>query len=246
MLTTRRSDPNRVARELFRGLPPRYDLLGYLLSFGQDRRWRSEMVGHVPPGRDSLVLDVATGPAGVAFELRRRTSSTVVGLDLSPEMLARARTNISRRAERRIVLVRGRGEALPFADGTFDALTFTYLLRYVEDPAAVLAELARVVKPGGEIASLEFHVPDSAPARYAWYLYTRLLLPVGGLLLGGRDWWQVGRFLGPSISTHYREYPVSWLLEAWRRAGISGVDARRMSLGGGLVVWGVRDRQVPT
>jgi demethylmenaquinone methyltransferase/2-methoxy-6-polyprenyl-1,4-benzoquinol methylase len=140
-----------------------------------------------------------------------------------------------------IRLVAGRAEQLPFDDAAFDALTFTYLLRYVNDPEATLRELARVVKPGGRVASLEFMLPPSRFWRFWWWLYTRLLLPAGGLLTGGREWYEVGRFLGPSISGHYRRYPLPWTVEAWRRAGFTDVGARVMSLGGGLVMWGTRE-----
>ena len=80
-----------------------------------------------------------------------------------------------------------------------------------------------MVKPGGRVASLEFLLPPSRFWRFWWWLYTRLLLPAGGLLTGGREWYEVGRFLGPSISGHYRRYPVAWTVEAWRRAGFADV-----------------------
>ena len=137
-------------------------------------------------------------------------------------------------------LVTGRAEQLPFPDHAFDALTFTYLLRYVQDPQATLTELARVVKPGAVVASLEFLLPPSPFWRFWWWLYTRLLLPAGGMLTGGREWFAVGRFLGPNISGHYRRYPVSWTADAWRRAGFEDVGVKVMSLGGGLVMWGTR------
>ena len=140
----------------------------------------------------------------------------------------------------RVQLVAGRAEQLPFPDRSFDALTFTYLLRYVRDPQATLAELARVVKPGARVASLEFLRPPSPFWRFWWWLYTRLLLPAGGLVTGGREWFVVGRFLGPNISRHYRRYPVSWTVDAWRRAGFEDVGVKVMSLGGGLVMWGTR------
>lgn len=240
MLTRSRSDPNRFATDLFDGLADRYDLLGYLLSFGQDRRWRQEMVGHLRAGPGSRVLDVATGPGGIALAERRATGATVVGLDLTAEMLAKARANLTSRGETGIKLVQGRAEQLPFETGSFDAVTFSYLLRYVSDPQAVLDELARVVRPGGTVASLEFHEPENRLWRGLWWCYTRAVLPLAGRLLGGREWQIVGQFLGPSISSHYRRYPVSWTVDAWRRAGLAGVGTRVMSVGGGLVMWAVK------
>lgn len=234
------TDRLQFATELFDGLPPRYDRLGALLSLGQDRRWRRATVEKVPRDPRGRVLDVATGPGGVAFALRRHTGSSVVGLDLTWPMLAQARRNIARRGEERVSLVQGSGDALPFPDGAFSAVTFTYLLRYVPDPEATLAELARVVRPGGVMASLEFHRPDSAFWRALWWCYTRAVLPVAGWASGGREWFEVGRFLGPNISQHYRRYPVDWTISAWERAGMTGVAARRMSVGGGLVMWGTK------
>jgi demethylmenaquinone methyltransferase/2-methoxy-6-polyprenyl-1,4-benzoquinol methylase len=163
----------------------------------------------------------------------------VAGVDLTEAMLRRGMANIGRRGRTgRIHLVAGRGEQLPFADATFDALTFTYLLRYVADPAATIRELVRVVKPGGQVASLEFHVPPNPVWHGLWVVYTRALLPVAGWVTGGRQWWKVGRFLGPSISAHYRRYPTEWHRQAWLAAGVEDVQVRLMSLGGGLVMSG--------
>jgi demethylmenaquinone methyltransferase/2-methoxy-6-polyprenyl-1,4-benzoquinol methylase len=234
-------DPNRFARQLFTPLPGRYDRLAELLSMGQNGRWRRAMVDHIVPGRPGLVLDVASGPAGVALQLAERTPARVVGVDLTLDMLRQGRANVARRdMAERVQLVAGRAEQTPFEDRTFDALTFTYLLRYVDDPQATLIELARVVKPGGAVASLEFLLPESRFWRFWWWLYTRLALPAAGWLTGGRPWFEVGRFLGPNISAHYRRYPVDWTVEAWRRAGFVDVGVLRMSLGGGLVMWGQR------
>jgi len=192
------------------------------------------------PGQ-ALVLDVASGTAGVALQLASRTGARVVGVDLTEGMLRQGQANVTGAGlGSRIGLVAGQAERLPFPDATFDALTFTYLLRYVDDPQATLTELARVVKPGGTMASLEFCVPPAAFWRASWVLYTRLILPAGGLLLGGPAWLRVGQFLGPNITSHYRWYPVPWTVEAWRRAGFRSVGTRIMSLGGGLVMWGQR------
>jgi demethylmenaquinone methyltransferase/2-methoxy-6-polyprenyl-1,4-benzoquinol methylase len=240
MLTRSRQDPTRFAQQLFQGLPRRYDLLAEALSFGQNRRWRRTMVDRVVEGGPAIALDVATGTAGVALQIARRTGAHVTGIDITEAMLRRGQTAVLHEgSQERIALVNGQAEMLPFPDATFDALTFTYLLRYVTDPAATIAELARVVRPGGTVASLEFHVPPQPLLRGAWWLYTRVGLPVlGGL--AGREWYRVGRFLGPSISTHYDRYPLQWTVDAWQRAGIADVGVRIMSLGGGLVMWGRR------
>ena len=141
------------ARALFAPLGPTYDRVGAALSFGQDPRWRRFLVSRLPVD-EGRALDVATGTGLVAARLHER-GFRVTGLDQSPEMLARARERLGGRAE----LVEGSADALPFPDAAFDHLTFTYLLRYVDDPAATLAELARVVRPGGTIAMLEFGLP---------------------------------------------------------------------------------------
>jgi demethylmenaquinone methyltransferase / 2-methoxy-6-polyprenyl-1,4-benzoquinol methylase len=170
----------------------------------------------------------------VARELLERKGCTVVGLDQSPEMLAEAR----RRLPDGVKLVEGTAERLPFEDASFDALTFTYLLRYVSDPAATLCELARVVRPGGTIAGLEFAVPHGL-WRPLWELYVRVGLPVAGRLISP-GWAEVGGFLGPSIRGFYERWPERRLLELWDAAGIDGVRSKRLSLGGGIVTWGRR------
>jgi demethylmenaquinone methyltransferase/2-methoxy-6-polyprenyl-1,4-benzoquinol methylase len=220
------------ARELFAPLGPSYDRVGAALSLGQDPLWRRFLVSRLPPDRGH-VLDVATGTGLVAAQLLRR-GFTVTGLDQSPEMLALAR----RRFGAGIELVEARAEKLPFPDRSFDHLTVTYLLRYVADPGATLAELGRVVRPGGVVGSLEFGVPGSV-ARPLWELYVRTVLPVAGRALP-HGWDEVGRFLGSSIREFWAHYPLSRQLELWQQAGIRDVRARRLSLGAGVVIWGRR------
>jgi demethylmenaquinone methyltransferase/2-methoxy-6-polyprenyl-1,4-benzoquinol methylase len=237
-----RERPNDFARELFDGLPARYDALEELLSFGQNHRWRTAMVDAVVAAKPRTVLDVATGTAGVALMLSRRTDAEVTGVDLTEQMLRRGRARVAGAGVRRVHLAVARAEQLPFADATFDALTFTYLLRYVADPSTTLRELARVVRPGGTVASLEFAVPPPPVWLPAWRLYTRVMLPAVGFLTGGHEWARVGRFLGPSIEAHYRRYPVERHVAMWEEAGLEDVRARTMSLGGGLVMCGRRTR----
>jgi demethylmenaquinone methyltransferase/2-methoxy-6-polyprenyl-1,4-benzoquinol methylase len=199
------------------------------------------MVATIGASSTDRVLDVATGTGLVATELVRRYRCSVVGLDQSEQMLSRAREKLAEQPELRqhIELVQGEAERLPFEDGEFDSLTFTYLLRYVDDPAETMTELARVVKPGGRISSLEFAVPTSSALRALWSLYTRVGLPALGRLIS-TDWYDVGRFLGPSIVGFYERYPLSLLHEQWLRAGIQSVNLRRMSFGAAVVMSGVK------
>jgi demethylmenaquinone methyltransferase/2-methoxy-6-polyprenyl-1,4-benzoquinol methylase len=222
------------ARTLFAPLGPTYDRYAAMLSFGQDPRWRRFLVSRIDAGPGDTVLDVATGTGAVARELIREKGCSVVGLDQSPEMLAEAR----RRLGDGIRLVEGTAGQLPFDDASFDALTFTYLLRYVDDPRATLRELARVVRPGGSIASLEFGVPRGL-WRPLWEAHVRAVLPAAGRLISP-GWHRVGDFLGGSIREFAREWPEDRLVAAWGEAGIDDVRARRLSLGGGIVIWGRR------
>src|SRR5581483_5254896 len=177
-----------------------------------------------------------TGTGAVALELLREKGCTVVGLDQSAQMLEIARQRLPG-----VQLVEGDADDLPFPDASFDALTFTYLLRYVDDPAATLRELARVVRPGGTVAGLEFAVPPNPLARAAWRAYVYAGLPLAGRMISP-GWASVGDFLGPSIEELWRRLPLPRLLDLWREARIEEVSARRLSLGGGIVIWGRREQ----
>jgi demethylmenaquinone methyltransferase / 2-methoxy-6-polyprenyl-1,4-benzoquinol methylase len=224
------------AKELFAPLGPTYDRYGALLSLGQDPRWRRFLVSRIEAGPHDTVLDVATGTAAVALELVRQKDCFVWGVDQSAEMLDIGRRRVAlAAAAKQVRLVEGSADELPFEDGQFDALTFTYLLRYVDDPQTTMRELTRVLRPGGTIAMLEFGLPRGL-ARPAWEVYVRIGLPVLGALVSP-GWKRVGSFLGPSIRDFHRRHD---LLELWQNAGIEDVRSRRLSLGGGIVLWGRR------
>jgi demethylmenaquinone methyltransferase/2-methoxy-6-polyprenyl-1,4-benzoquinol methylase len=211
------------------------------MSFGQDPRWRRALVRAIAPAADERILDVATGTGLVARALVKASGCTVVGLDQSSEMLARARELAGRTPglADRITFVEASAERLPFENAHFDAVTFTYLLRYVDDPGATLAELARVLKPGGRMASLEFGVPEAAWARLLWRGYTRAGLPLIGRAVSPA-WYEVGRFLGPSIEELYARYPLERQVALWERANLQVHRLRRMSFGAGVVISAVR------
>ena len=231
------------ALELFTGLPSAYDRMGAVLSFGQDPRWRRALIEAIGPSPGQRILDVATGTGMVAAGLARR-GADVTGLDQSEQMLSAARQRLAEHPDLadKITLVQGEAEHLPFADGEFDALTFTYLLRYVDDRAATMRELARVVKPGARIGMVEFGVPGSRPLRAAWRVHTRVGLPLLGRAVSPA-WVEVGRFLGPNIEQFHAAEPD--LSRLWNDAGIGHVRERRMSLGAGIVMSGIRDGQRP-
>jgi demethylmenaquinone methyltransferase/2-methoxy-6-polyprenyl-1,4-benzoquinol methylase len=225
------SERTRHARTLFAQLGPSYDRVGAALSFGQDPLWRRFLVSRLRPG--GHVLDVATGTGLVASELLRR-GFQVTGLDQSPDMLEVARERFGDGVE----LVQASAEDMPFEDDAFDHLTVTYLLRYVDDPAATMRELARVVRPGGVVASLEFGVPPG-PLQPLWRLYVGAGIPLASRVLPN-GWREVGDFLGGSIGDFWERSPLERQLEWWDGAGIRGVEVRRLSLGSGVVMWGTK------
>jgi demethylmenaquinone methyltransferase/2-methoxy-6-polyprenyl-1,4-benzoquinol methylase len=198
------------------------------------------MVKAVAPCVGQRVLDVATGTGLVAAELVRSAGCDVVALDQSEEMLAGARSRLARNPAlaSRVTLVKGEAEHLPFCNDEFDALTFTYLLRYIDEPAATMRELVRVVKPGGRVGMVEFGVPSNGSLRAAWRLYTRGVMPALGRLVSPA-WAEVGRFLGPNIEQFHANEPD--LPALWRSAGLGEVGQRRLSFGAGLVMWGEKN-----
>jgi demethylmenaquinone methyltransferase / 2-methoxy-6-polyprenyl-1,4-benzoquinol methylase len=230
------SDRTRHARTLFGGIAPEYERMGAILGLGQDARWRRFMVDEVRPIPGGLVLDVASGTGLVARELAARRNVNVVSLDPSAPML-RAGLPVNRAAglEDRIDPVLGRAEELPFPDATFDAVTFTYLLRYVDDPEAVVAELVRVLRPGGTMACVEFHVPNGTLEHAGWWAYTRGVLPLIGAT-ASPEWRHTAGFLGPSIGSFYRRAPLAEQVRWWQAAGMTRVRTRVMSLGAGIVI----------
>jgi demethylmenaquinone methyltransferase/2-methoxy-6-polyprenyl-1,4-benzoquinol methylase len=231
---------NDTARALFAPLGGDYARWAAILSFAQDPRWRRHLIRHVPVSAGARVLDVATGTGAIARGLVRRYGCSVVGVDQSPQMLEGARERIGNAGlADRIELRLGSAEELDFEEGSFDALTAGYLLRYVDDPLRTVGDLLRLVRPGGPFALLDFSVPPNVAARGLWHLYTGVGLPLLGRMVSP-GWAEVGRYLRPSITAFDAAYPPPALRELLLEAGAANVNTRRLSLGGGLVAWGVR------
>ena len=240
---TATSDRKVHARSLFAGIAGDYDRWAQLLSFGQDRRWHDLMVDAIAPAAarpGAVVADVATGTAAVAISIARRyPGCRVVGIDQSPEMLAGGARRIEAAGlGERIELVEGQAERLPLEPGSVDALTHTYLLRYVDDPAATVAAMAAAIRPGGMMASLEFGVPGGA-AYPAWRMWTRAGLRSSARRAAGHgsppaaSWGRASSASGPTTRSTRCS---GW----WAAAGMTEIRARRLSLGGGVIVWGTR------
>ncbi|MBI3961429.1 MAG: bifunctional demethylmenaquinone methyltransferase/2-methoxy-6-polyprenyl-1,4-benzoquinol methylase UbiE [Deinococcus sp.] len=174
-------------QQLFARIAPRYDLLNQLLSAGVDRSWRRQAARWALAGGAKQVLDVATGTAELALELKRQApGAQVVGLDFVPDMLAIGR----RKAQHLgldIELRTGDALAMPFHDQSFDAVTIAFGLRNLTDRAAGLKELRRVLCPGGRLVVLEFPPPPRGFWGSVYRCYFQQLLPaIGGLVSGSR------------------------------------------------------------
>ncbi|MDD2900766.1 MAG: bifunctional demethylmenaquinone methyltransferase/2-methoxy-6-polyprenyl-1,4-benzoquinol methylase UbiE [Desulfuromonadaceae bacterium] len=181
----RLSDKGEKIQQMFGAIAPRYDFLNRLLSFGIDRRWRTKAVRLLKYREGSRILDVATGTGDVALEIALRTPASVkiTGADFCKEMvdLGAVKVAASPYADR-IDLKVAPCEDLPFANDTFDSITIAFGIRNVVDRKLGLAEMWRVLRPGGRMVILEFSTPRSQLFRQLYYFYFRRLLPVvGGL-----------------------------------------------------------------
>lgn len=224
-------------RSLFSGIAASYDRPAWALSLFQYVRWHRFLLSRLnltPPAR---VLDMATGTGALALAAARQPGIDVVAADITRPMLLKAR---ERAGDGRVhlALLECTAECVPLADNSFDAVMFTYLLRYVGDVPGTVRQLAGLVRPGGRLLSLEFGIPR-APFYPLWRIYTDWLLPLGGAILSPQ-WRRVGSFLGPSIRDFYRRWPEDRLLDLWRDCGLTDVKAQRLSLGGAIVTWATK------
>lgn len=175
-------------QEMFNGIAPKYDLLNHLLSMGIDKSWRRKAMRELEGGRRGTVLDIACGTGDFSIEALRHGVERVVGADISENMLAVAREKAREKGlEDRLEFRYGDSENLDFEDGTFDAVTVAFGVRNFEHLERGLAEMCRVLRPGGKVVVLEFSTPERFPMKQLYRFYFKQILPrVGGLVSGDR------------------------------------------------------------
>ena len=207
---------SRYVRRLFSTIADRYDLITVLLSYGQDRRWKRRVVELAAAGPDIRALDLACGTGDIAFAVADR-GARVVGLDVTHRMLQLARLKAPVSAAVRFVT--GDMMALPFGDEEFDVVTTGYGIRNVPDIAGAIAEMRRVLKPGGTLLSLDFNRPRNPLVRGVYLTYLTAVGSTLGLALH-RDP-DTYRYIPESI----RRYPGAVEVNAMiRRGGFSASE----------------------
>jgi demethylmenaquinone methyltransferase/2-methoxy-6-polyprenyl-1,4-benzoquinol methylase len=233
--------PDRIAG-MFDAIAPRYDLLNHLLSAGIDRRWRAAAIRSLRLTGVETLLDVCTGTADVALEARlhskkaatvgaTRTSvggaARVVGIDFSNAMLVLGLQKVKAAGEAsRIALLRGDAMRLPAADHSVDAVTVAFGIRNVQRPEVACAEMARVLRPAGRLAILEFGVPRIPGIRPLYLWYFTHVLPLVGRAISGHN--AAYSYLPASVGTFA---PPAEFVETLRRVGFIDIRADPLSLG---------------
>ncbi|HRI28704.1 MAG TPA: bifunctional demethylmenaquinone methyltransferase/2-methoxy-6-polyprenyl-1,4-benzoquinol methylase UbiE [Chitinophagales bacterium] len=177
------SKKEQVAK-MFNNIAPRYDLLNRVLSLGIDRWWRYIAINRLKEVQPKTILDVATGTADVALATMRLKPHKVVGIDISAQMLELGKQKIQQRNLQNIItLMQGDAENLPFDNNSFDAITVAFGVRNFENLEKGLAELFRVLKPGGKLVVLEFSKPKIFPMKQLFSIYFTYVLPFIGKLI---------------------------------------------------------------
>lgn len=239
---TRLNAPDRSSDRIagmFDAIAPRYDLLNRLLSAGIDRRWRAQAIRALELTGRETVVDVCTGTADVALEARKGGAARVLGVDFAGAMLVLGLRKLrAAREDGRVTLVRGDAMRLPVADSSADAVTIAFGIRNVERPEIACREIARVLRPGGRLAILEFSVPrvPGLSRLYLWY-FAHVLPRIGRLISGHGGAYS---YLPASVGSFP---PPPEFAEMLRTAGFSDVRAVPLTFGIVYLYVGRRQRQ---
>lgn len=227
----------RAVREMFSGIAGRYDLLNHVLSINIDKRWRRivrEMLGAILSDPSALVLDVACGTGDLSLELKRSSNAHVIGSDFCHPMLRIAKDKTTE-AKESIPYIEGDAMRLPFADESFDAVTIAFGLRNLSNFEDGLTELARMLKPGGKLAVLEFSSPVVPGFRGLFNFYfTRILPRIGGVVSGSQGAYE---YLPDSVS----KFPdQKKLVELIRSTGFTSVEYTNLTGGIAAIHTGIK------
>jgi len=223
-------EASRQVREMFTRIAPRYDLLNHLLSGQMDRLWRARAARELKPvldRPDALVLDLCCGTGDLAFSLARKAKARIVGADFSHTMLVYARDKAANVSEWSAVrFFEADALRLPLADGSFDLVTTAFGFRNLANYEDGLRELFRILKPGGNLAILEFTEPVPGFLGDAYRFYTRRVLPtIGGLISGDKEAYA---YLPKSVKRFLLPDELSALMMS---VGYQRVRCRLMTLG---------------
>jgi demethylmenaquinone methyltransferase/2-methoxy-6-polyprenyl-1,4-benzoquinol methylase len=219
--------PSRIA-DMFDAIAPRYDLLNHLLSAGLDRRWRATAISALELPAGARVLDLCTGTGDLAIAAAQGGRNvSVVGVDFAGEMLRLGRAKLAASGlTRAIRLIRGDATRIPLAERSCDAATMGFGIRNVADPESALAEIARVVRPGGRLAILEFGQPRIPGIRTLYLWYFRYVLPLVGRAVSKHD--SAYSYLPASVGRFPPPAEFARLIE---QRGFGNVNAVPLTLG---------------
>ena len=239
---TSKEKKQRYVNRLFETIAARYDFFTVFMSYGMDRGWKREMVRMLDLKGDETTLDVACGTGDIAFLTGARlTQGAAMGLDITHAMLRIAERKRRERAAANVCFHRGDIMRLPFADQTFDRVTGGYALRNVPDVAGALAEIKRVLKPGGRLLSLDFGQPSNALYRRAYLGYLSVVGSTVGLILHGDA--DTYRYIPETLKLYPGQRGVRQMMQA---AGF--VDTGFREFGGGIMAinYGTRPARLPS
>ncbi|HEY3374372.1 MAG TPA: bifunctional demethylmenaquinone methyltransferase/2-methoxy-6-polyprenyl-1,4-benzoquinol methylase UbiE [Candidatus Aquicultor sp.] len=218
--------PERV-RDMFDIIAQRYDLLNHLMSFGQDKKWRTLAAQNTGAAAGSKVLDACTGTGDLAFALRSITGAEITGVDFSQDMLEKAKEKAEKAGiESGITFIAASVDQLPFDDNSFDAITIGWGLRNTPGYKAVLAEFCRVTKPGGTLVCLESNQPEDALLRAGYRAYLSIVVPLIGRLASNN--YEAYKYLSDSIQVFP---PQKELVKMMKEAGWAEVNYRNFMFG---------------
>ena len=222
-------------QSLFNKVAEHYDLLNTLLSFGTDKSWRRRLAEEIRSSK--IVLDIATGTAEVAIEVVKRWNGCfAIGIDPSKQMLdlAQAKLRVAG-VKKKITLVEGVAESLPFKDGTFDAITIAFGIRNTIDPLTSLKEMYRVLRPASRVGILEFAVPQNRIFAPLYMSYIRNMFPFLGSFFGKKNEYQ---YLVDSIPIFPQRDSLTKLMED---AGFSVKKLIELTMGTVIIYVGVKE-----